>query len=826
MIYIDRNSVSKPKFFQSAPVLQLIQLTEDHYRDSKHIHNRIKPKNFLQIPDTVIGLDLIITLTELFNNKCAFCESLLISDVLVEMRKTLMGTGLKRRSIYKHSKDEVSQLGQLNKRYSQLEARWQEESNDSVMGGYFTAFDKLLLTECSKTSFTEFRPENWAKDDYGRSSFEHYWWLAFEWENFYLCCESCGNQKGDRFPVKGERISRGQDTSEENALLIDPCKKEDFQEEDISFNGPRAIPLTEYGEATIEIVGLNRTGLMANRAMAIQFAMTKIENFLNKKEHKYYASGDLFSPGQPYLSAIISNARINFSSEDFDHLMDVMPCHHGQSIRKEKLVKNAKTLTKAYLKEKVDHYYSNTRSYSLDDLVKTTHESESTDRLAYFRSSKWIGKVEIENFKNIRKLTLEFPKNILKDEETRESRHPWLMLLGENGVGKSSVLQAVAMTLMGEMRLNEFEFDAEEYVTRGGPVKSITKVYLTDRPDPIILTIDKESKSFKLNEPEPQIIMMGYGATRLLTKDKDRGFKKDFIRIKNLFDPFEQLDNVQDWLRDPDNVDDDLFDAISVSLMDLLMLKATSSNRRFIREHQNGKWQILFEKNIGELVPLNFLSSGYKAVIALALDIMVGLFQIYGDGDKRTRLQEAEGTVLIDEIGVHLHPQWKMWIVGALRRTFPKMNFLVTTHEPLCLRGLEKGEVFVVQHDDQNGINIKTELPSPKDLRVDQLLTSSFFGLNSVLDPILERKFDRYYELQAMGNNLTADQMKEMDDLEAKVLQHNVMLGSSVKEELEYKVIKEKFDHFSQKENNIKSEDVEKEIIVELKAKWDEALFD
>ena len=76
------------------------------------------------------------------------------------------------------------------------------------------------------------------------------------------------------------------------------------------------------------------------------------------------------------------------------------------------------------------------------------------------------------------------------------------------------------------------------------------------------------------------------------------------------------------------------------------------------------------------------------------------------------------------------------------------MQFLATTHSPLCLRGLHRGEVAVL-HRDASGVRVETDLPPVAGLRVDQLLTSEHFGLRSTLDPDVEERFVWYYELLA-----------------------------------------------------------------------------
>ena len=64
------------------------------------------------------------------------------------------------------------------------------------------------------------------------------------------------------------------------------------------------------------------------------------------------------------------------------------------------------------------------------------------------------------------------------------------------------------------------------------------------------------------------------------------------------------------------------------------------------------------------------------------------------------KIDEAEGTVLIDEIDAHLHPSWQATILGALRSIFPKLQFIVTTHSPNVLMSANSGEVILFTNND------------------------------------------------------------------------------------------------------------------------------
>ena len=117
------------------------------------------------------------------------------------------------------------------------------------------------------------------------------------------------------------------------------------------------------------------------------------------------------------------------------------------------------------------------------------------------------------------------------------------------------------------------------------------------------------------------------------------------------------------------------------------------------------------------------------------------------------------------------------------------MQFVATTHEPLCLRGLEDHEVVLMQRDATDRANASTDLPSPRDLRVDQLLTSRYFGLSTTLDPELDERFQQYYDLLSHDDiALTPQQRGRRDELGAELQGHGV-LGYTRRDQLVYEAI-------------------------------------
>jgi len=117
------------------------------------------------------------------------------------------------------------------------------------------------------------------------------------------------------------------------------------------------------------------------------------------------------------------------------------------------------------------------------------------------------------------------------------------------------------------------------------------------------------------------------------------------------------------------------------------------------------------------------------------------------------------------------------------------VQFLASTHDPLCLRGLLGGEVAVMRRDASSRITALTDLPPVWGLRVDQLLTSEYFGLSSTIDPDLEELFGEYYRLLALRQPDSA-QKNRVAKLKAELDRYRV-LGANRRERMMLEVIDE-----------------------------------
>lgn len=125
--------------------------------------------------------------------------------------------------------------------------------------------------------------------------------------------------------------------------------------------------------------------------------------------------------------------------------------------------------------------------------------------------------------------------------------------------------------------------------------------------------------------------------------------------------------------------------------------------RRFLPGFQNlrpskvGPSQLLIDHQATTL-HLRQLSDGERTVLVLVLDIAKRLTQ--ANPHLHDPLTEAEAVILIDEIDLHLHPQWQRKIVGDLTRTFPNCQFIATTHSPQVIGEVNHQQIQMIDGDD------------------------------------------------------------------------------------------------------------------------------
>ena len=132
------------------------------------------------------------------------------------------------------------------------------------------------------------------------------------------------------------------------------------------------------------------------------------------------------------------------------------------------------------------------------------------------------------------------------------------------------------------------------------------------------------------------------------------------------------------------------------------------------------------------------LSDGYKIVLVLILDLISRILELNSDvqGATPEKLLQVPGIVLIDEVDLHLHPSWQQRIITDLQRTFPQIQFIVTTHSPQVVSSVAKECVRLIDQGQIIPLNTPTQ-----GVEIQDILSGIFFQKNAPSGEILPKNY-------------------------------------------------------------------------------------
>jgi predicted ATP-binding protein involved in virulence len=116
---------------------------------------------------------------------------------------------------------------------------------------------------------------------------------------------------------------------------------------------------------------------------------------------------------------------------------------------------------------------------------------------------------------------------------------------------------------------------------------------------------------------------------------------------------------------------------------------------------------------------LEELSAGFQSVLSLIFAIVEWIESI--NEENNILIQQAEGTVFIDELDVHLHPEWQIIVRNMLDKMFPKLQFVLTTHSPHLIASAQSGEIIKIPSGEDT-INIRSNDKSYSGWSTDEIL--------------------------------------------------------------------------------------------------------
>ncbi|MGM9890886.1 MAG: AAA family ATPase, partial [Floccifex porci] len=252
---------------------------------------------------------------------------------------------------------------------------------------------------------------------------------------------------------------------------------------------------------------------------------------------------------------------------------------------------------------------------------------------------------------------------------------------------------------------------------------------------------------------------------RIIREVPQRGHIKNFKvtdALRNCFDNVNYFRDFYDWFKTEEDIElrrlreNPHYKNPKLSCVRIAL-------ERMIKGYSNLRIELaparmVMTNSDGIDLQIDQLSGGYKAVLSVIADIAKRLSM--ANPDSLNPLEE-EAVILIDELDLHLHPKWQKEIVDDLKRTFPKCQFIVSTHSPFIIQSLNAEELFdikTMQFAEEKGNYKGWSIEAIQEYKMGVEPKTSIFNeylekFSSALD---EENYDEakalYYKLKEMVN--------------------------------------------------------------------------
>ena len=412
--------------------------------------------------------------------------------------------------------------------------------------------------------------------------------------------------------------------------------------------------------------------------------------------------------------------------------------------------------------------------------------------------------LRLQNIKAFRQLRLKFTTDGTKPR-------PWTLLLGDNASGKTTILRCLAIGMGDETSAAGLVRELKGSLVRNasrrlegmilvGMVDSrgqpwtlkttLTPIAKTgDRvkqrayrlpadevPDGPFPTDDDPGRVQVEEFPWRNLFVCGYGAGRSIDGREEYTDYRTIDAVYTLFRYDQPLQSPElAWRRYHHRIlerKSKLSEKDAIALADQTISKLLG---HVLDMAEEGKRPLLLSDGIHLMhgkrkIPLSDHADGYRSVVTWLLDF-VAWYLLYRK--QASNLNRLGGVVLVDEIEQHLHPTWQRYLIHRLRTQFRKVQFIATTHSPLCAASAadltaDECQIIRLTLNEKRQTIVATSLALPYGERADQILMSSAFGLRDTRNPKVGDRLADFRVLFRRTDPSSADRAR-MRELEISI---------------------------------------------------------
>lgn len=365
----------------------------------------------------------------------------------------------------------------------------------------------------------------------------------------------------------------------------------------------------------------------------------------------------------------------------------------------------------------------------------------------------YLEKISLKNYKAIKDLEIDFQPRMN-------------LLVGDNGSGKTSVLDGIAVALSGlfvnveGVRVKNIAKEDVHIVVSTAGDNSKTVSYCepvlagcrlkTDRCDYTWNRIKEQASSTQTkiddrsgciwmknltNTPGTSLPLFSYQSAARVWKVRRGDFGGEWKRLDDrrcgyigCLDASMDVKAIQQWCMNQEiaavNRGKKISEYENFKKTICIFMKEINELEHMPEIYYSGQFKELVYKDVQEEIALSKLSAGYQSLLWMMMDLAYRAAIL---NPELNDFSQVQGTVLIDEVDMHLHPKWQWNIIKALSTTFPDVQFIIATHSPIVISSAKEANVILLDEEKE-----ATYLPDSYGYKVDDVLK---FRQESIIRP-------------------------------------------------------------------------------------------
>jgi predicted ATP-binding protein involved in virulence len=329
------------------------------------------------------------------------------------------------------------------------------------------------------------------------------------------------------------------------------------------------------------------------------------------------------------------------------------------------------------------------------------------------------------------------------------------IVIGQNATGKTTLLQAIALGLLKDGILDARKLDYDKYISKN---ENEAEIIIGHNSSQKVVKIKKDGREIKNNYFIPFVLAYGSNFFTKYNLSADKivdDILNETIHKKianSIFQDYvDEFWNPLTVLNELDRSDhkkakekrDDIFNTINSFL----------EGYRLVHE----KNRYFFKKDDDETeLYLEDLSEGYRGNVLLITDMLI---KILGVGWTPIKI---EGIVLIDEFDKHLHTRRQTRLVNQLTTTFPKIQFIMTTQNPMSILDRDASQITILKEVDGEIKAVRGR--GTKNIGVSVVLLE-YFNVDSTVGNTMSENINNFNRLK-LKKELTSTEEEELKKLE------------------------------------------------------------